>query len=425
MGLLPGDQIVNVEGETIAGIGIKNTEIIKKLKGPKGTSVNIDVKRKSSAELLDFEIARDKIKIESVVAAYMANKNTGYLKVTRFAGNTSSDFIAAIEKLKQQGAKNLVVDLRGNPGGYLGAATAMVDQFLADGELITYTQGRSRKRDDYKASGDGIFKQGKLVVLINEGSASASEIFSGAIQDLDRGLIVGTRSHGKGLVQEPIELKDGSQLRLTVARYYTPSGRCIQRPYDMSIKNGERDSLAKVFTTKGGREVMDGGGIIPDIDIDADSVYSNAFYQGVLRKALLYELALNYYNANLQLLETEYSNYIEFASDFKVPNAVIDSCGAILKRQRIEFTNTDKIKAEAAINGQFKAMIGRYIWGDDAFYMIINNTDASMQKALDALVNNASSFYNTEIGNLTNANWDDLVGNNLKAPLFLINGLKD
>jgi carboxyl-terminal processing protease len=398
VGLLPGDQIINVEGESIAGIGINNNEIIRKLKGPKDTKVKVDIKRKTESKLLAFEITRDQIKIESVVAAYMANDKTGYIKVTRFAGNTSNDFKKSIEDLRLKGAESLIVDLRGNPGGYLGAATAMVDQFLKAGDLITFTQGRSRKREDYEASGDGIFKNGNLIVLINENSASASEIFSGAIQDQDRGLIVGQRSHGKGLVQEPIELRDGSQIRLTVARYYTPSGRCIQRPYDMTIENGASDSTAETFTTKKGRTVLDGGGIVPDIIVEDDSLYKNGFYQGVLRKGLLYDFALNYFNTHLKKLESDYTDFESFDEGFETPAMVIDSSKSILRQAEFGFTEAEVEQVRQEIDGQFKALIARYIWGDNAFYTIMNRNDKIMKKALDAIEKDKFAAYGISSG---------------------------
>lgn len=398
VGLLPGDQIINVEGESIVGIGINNNEIIRKLKGPKDTKVKVDIKRKTEAKLIAFEITRDQIKIESIVATYMANKNTGYIKVSRFAGNTSEDFKKSIEDLRIKGAESLIVDLRGNPGGYLGAATAMVDQFLKSGELITFTQGRSRNREDYKASGDGIFKQGNLVVLINENSASASEIFSGAIQDQDRGLIVGQRSHGKGLVQEPIELRDGSQIRLTIARYYTPSGRCIQRPYDMSIENGTNDGTAETFTTKQGRTVLDGGGIMPDILVEEDSLYKNGFYQGVLRKGLIYDVALGYFNTHRKQLELGYSDFSSFDKGFEVPPMVIDSSESVLIKADFSFTDAEVEEVRQEIEGQFKALIARYIWGDNAFYTIMNRNDEIMKKALEAIEGDKFNTYGVSSG---------------------------
>lgn len=393
LGILPGDQIVTVEGESIAGVNIKNTEIIRKLKGPKGTSVSVGIKRKYESELLPFDIVRDEIKIESVIAVYMANENTGYIKVTRFAGNTGDDFSKAIDDLKDKGAENLIVDLRGNPGGYLGTAIQMVDEFVEKGELITYTQGRARKRDEHLATGNGSYKQGKLCVLIDEGSASASEIFSGAIQDLDRGLVVGQRSHGKGLVQEPIELKDGSQIRLTVARYYTPSGRCIQRPYDMNIENGAGDAKAEKFTTKNGREVLDGGGIVPDIEVKGDSTLTTSYYATVIRKGLLYELALNYQRSNREQMLKEYSNYNIFNERFRMPQSITDSLTVQTKDVIGNFSNDQLLKSRVLIEAQFKAMLARYTWGDEAYEFIINQQDDTYQKGLEALKENSFAQY--------------------------------
>ena len=338
LGLLPGDKFVLVDGEKIAGIGIKSTDVVRKLKGPKGTRVNVSIKRRNAPELLEFEIVRDEIKIESVVAVFMANENTGYIKVTRFASNTANDFERAIEDLKKKGAENMVVDLRGNPGGYLGAATKMVGEFLERGEMITYTQGRERPREEHKSSGSGQFQEGKLCVLIDEGSASASEIFSGAIQDLDRGLIIGQRSHGKGLVQEPIELRDGSQLRLTVARYYTPSGRCIQRPYDFSLDINKADSSrTKDFETRSGRSVSDGGGIAPDVEIGPDTSFASPYYLKLVRKGLVYEVAADYADKNRERIKTEYSNFESFQSIFEPEQAVLDSLVAKAAKGGVEF----------------------------------------------------------------------------------------
>ncbi|MBI1184934.1 PDZ domain-containing protein [bacterium] len=393
LGILPGDQIVQVEGETIAGINIKNAEVIHKLKGQRGTKVNVGIKRKGSKKLIDFTITRAEIKIESVVAVYMANNNVGYIKVTRFAGNTALDFTQAISDLQNEGAKKLIIDLRGNPGGYLGAATKMVDEFLQKGEMITYTEGRSRSRDEHHASGNGIFKQGDLCILIDEGSASASEIFSGAIQDLDRGLIVGRRSHGKGLVQEPIELSDGSQIRLTVARYYTPSGRCIQRPYDFKVKNGANDSSANTFTTKNGRTVLDGGGIIPDVVVPVDTSFHNNYYKNITRRGLLYELALNYFNNNHDKLKDAYADYMVFDENFILPETIIDSLSASLNKLQVKFAEHEVEKSKERISLVFKAILARYLYGETAYYKVINRTDEIYLKAMNVMEKGSLSDY--------------------------------
>jgi carboxyl-terminal processing protease len=230
LGIQAGDRIIKVDTQVVAGVGIKNEQVFKLLRGPKDSKVNVVIYRPDANKKIPYTIKRNTIPIHSVDVSMMLNNETGYIKVSRFAANTHEEFVKALNQLKLQGLQNLVVDLRGNPGGYLTAATEISDELLNDNKMIVYTSGRKQPRNEYKASRDGLFEKGKLVVLIDEGSASASEIVSGAIQDWDRGIIIGRRSFGKGLVQEPFELRDGSAIRLTIARYYTPSGRCIQKP---------------------------------------------------------------------------------------------------------------------------------------------------------------------------------------------------
>lgn len=394
LGLLPGDKFVLVDGEKIAGIGIKNTDVVRKLKGPKGTKVNVAIKRRSAPELLEFEIERDEIKIASVVANFMANPTTGYIKVTRFASNTANDFELAIKALKEKGARNMVIDLRGNPGGYLGAATRMVGEFLEKGEMITYTEGRERPRDEHKSSGNGQFQEGNLCVLIDEGSASASEIFSGAIQDLDRGLIIGTRSHGKGLVQEPIELKDGSQLRLTVARYYTPSGRCIQRPYDFSLDITKEDTVrTHDFATKSGRKVSDGGGIAPDIEVLPDTSFASDYYLKLARKGLVYEVAANYADNNRTKLKEKYSNFDAYLEGFEPGQSMLDSLIRRGERVGVAYDEEGLKKARSFIELQCKALIARHNWGDQGYYEVMAESDAVLKKALSVIENDQFAVY--------------------------------
>lgn len=394
LGLLPGDKFVLVDGEKVAGIGIKSSDVIRKLKGPKGTKVNVSIKRRSAPKLLEFEIERDEIKIESVIANFMANDNTGYIKVTRFASSTASDFERAIKQLKEEGAQNMVVDLRGNPGGYLGAATKMVGEFLEEDEMITYTQGRERSREEHRSSGNGQFQKGSLCVLINEGSASASEIFSGAIQDLDRGLIIGQRSHGKGLVQEPIELRDGSQLRLTVARYYTPSGRCIQRPYDFSLDINKDDSTrTQNFQTQGGRTVSDGGGIEPDIEVIPDTSFASIYYLKLVRKGLVYEFATDYTDINRQGLKTTYSTFSDFEKGFSPDQTMMDSLISRATKQGVEYDEKGFDTSRDFIGLQLKALIARQTWGDQGYYQIMNSSDALVAKALEVIENDQFSVY--------------------------------
>ena len=392
LGLLPGDKIVKVEKKIIAGVGFTNADVIRNLKGPKGSEVSIEIKRSSQADLLSFKITREEIKIKSVPAVYMVNENTGYIKVNRFAATTAEDFHNGILELKENGAEQLIVDLRENPGGYLGAASQMINEFLPNGQLITYTQGRARQRDEFKAKGDGIFIKGKLCVLINENSASASEIFSGAIQDLDRGIIIGRRSHGKGLVQEPIQLDDGSQIRLTVARYYTPSGRCIQRPYDMTKENGASDDLVKKFKTSNGRTVLEGGGIIPDRQVDIDSIYYDKVFQNLLRKGVVHELAMDYHLNNRVELKEKYPNYKAFYNSFGWPKSIRDTVMNVVEELKSKAKDASTKLETKYVEDQFKLSIARYLYGDEAFYYILNSQEEAVSEAVSIL--NTSEYTN-------------------------------
>lgn len=302
VGLKEGDRIVKVDGEIIAGIGITNADVIKKLRGERGTKVNVVIYRPAQGKELEFTITRGPIPVHSVDNVVMLSDAIGYIKVSRFIDKTHKEFKAGIAQLKSEGAKKLIVDLRGNGGGYLNQAVDMIDELLADG-LITYTQGAHRKRKDYKAKAGGIFEKGELVVLIDESSASASEVFAGAIQDRDRGLIVGRKSFGKGLVQEVINLTDGSAIRLTIARYYTPSGRCIQKPYEHGMfeyyfgtHKENIDSLVDAgalekFYTASGRLVYESGGITPDIVVEEDSSGITDKTYDLWQKGIIYDVS--------------------------------------------------------------------------------------------------------------------------------------
>ena len=308
IGLMANDKIITVDGEVVAGINIQNSDVIKKLKGPKGTIVTVGVKRGKSKELLDFIITRDEIPIHSVDASYMVASKTGYIKVNRFSANTEEEMTMALVQLKKDGMEDLVLDLQGNGGGYLNTAIWMADEFLSDDKLIVYTEGRAFPRDNRYAKNKGIFEKGRLVVLIDESSASASEIVSGAVQDWDRGMIVGRRSFGKGLVQRPIALPDGSEIRLTMQKYYTPSGRCIQA-IDYSHRNADGsvgkvpDSLKSTFYTKNGRPVFDGGGVNPDIHLEP-KVLSELAKQ-LISEGVIFDYATSYYFSHENDMPTE------------------------------------------------------------------------------------------------------------------------
>lgn len=398
LGILPGDRIVIVNDSVIAGVGVKNQTVLNLLRGEKGTKVRVGIKRRSFKDLLDFEITRGDIPIYSVDVSYMVNKNTGFVKVSRFAENTYGEFVKALSKLDSVGAQNIIVDLRGNPGGYLMAVVKMVNEFLPAGKLIVYTQGHSSPRKTYTSTQSGICLDKKIMVLIDEYSASASEIFSGAIQDNDRGLIVGRRSFGKGLVQEQIPFRDGSALRLTVARYYTPSGRCIQKPYTEGTTDYYHDIMNRVqhgelevkdsihfadslrYQTVAGRTVYGGGGIMPDYFVPADTSGYSDYYSKITQKALIYHFAFQYSDENRDKL-----NKLKTAQDFVTYLDKENIMDKFLKYASSHGVKTDaaglKISREI-IDNQVRAYIARNIIGEEGFYPIIQNIDETLKKAI-------------------------------------------
>ena len=400
LGIEAGDRIVSVNGELVAGIGLQNRDVITKLRGEKGSTVDVQIRRIGADDLLDFTIERDEIPLVSIDVAYMINDSVGYIKLSRFAETSYSEFAAARDQLLEKGMTRLVFDLRGNPGGYLHIADRIADDFLKDGELIVYTEGRSRERKYYYATEKGSLENMPLVVLIDEGSASASEIIAGALQDNDRAEIVGRRSFGKGLVQEQWELSDGSALRLTVARYYTPTGRCIQRPYgddrneyymdsyeqselDFSESTSEPSRLdTLVYTTPAGDTVYGGGGILPDLLIAADSLGRTRWFYEVLSYGDLRKFSFDYADQHRIELKDNYARAGDFARDFVLPEEVYED---YLKMAVEGGANTDWGKtqrAELLVRTRIKAMIGRQIWGSEAFYPIIHQNDLAIQGAI-------------------------------------------
>jgi carboxyl-terminal processing protease len=401
LGIRAGDRIVKVNDSIMAGVKVTNDKVLKKLRGEKGTKVNVSIARKGFPELLSFEIKRGEIPLTSIDVSYMITPNTGYIKVGRFAEKTYEEFMDGVDKLDKSGANQLIVDLRGNPGGYLGAVIKMVDEFLDNGELVVYTEGRTQPRRTYNAEKKGTFLGKKVVVLVDEYSASASEIFAGAIQDNDRGTIIGRRTFGKGLVQEQIPFYDGSAIRLTVARYYTPAGRCIQKSYGKGLDDyygdlnrryahGEfeqKDSIHYTDTvkyyTRNKRVVYGGGGIMPDIFIGADTSGFSGYYGKITQKGLVYQYAFDYsdkYRDELGKLKTgkEFENYlgqrkilasfVEFAAKKGIPanSAALAVSGKIIEAQLI-------------------AYISRNIIGEVGFYSAISKIDATLIAALKAL----------------------------------------
>ena len=404
LGIMAGDRIVTVDGEVVAGTGVTNKDVQRLLKGPKGTLVTVGIKRGNDPELLTFEIIRDKIPIFSVDASFMVAPGIGYVKVNRFSKSTMSELYKAFAKLQQEGMEDLILDLQGNGGGMLRTAIQMADEFLSEQKLIVYTEGRSFPRDDTYARIPGRFEKGRLVVLIDQGSASASEIVSGAVQDWDRGLIVGRRSFGKGLVQRPVNLPDGSAVRLTVQKYYTPSGRCIQKPYDegvdayrmekfdrydtgelMSLDSLDLPDSLKYETRLRGRTVYGGGGIVPDVFVPLDTTDNSAYFSSILRKGLDNRYALTYVDSRRAELESAYPTEDVFLEKFEVTGQMLEDFQAFATDEGVEFDEEDWSKSGDAIALRLKAMMGRNLLEQSTFYRVISGLNESLERAIEIL----------------------------------------
>ncbi len=404
VGVMAGDRIVKVNKELIAGNGISNKKVMNLLKGEKGTEVNIKVLR-NTKDTIGFKIIRDKIPIYSLDVSYMLNENTGYIKLSRFSKNTYEEFLEAGIKLKKQGMQKMILDLRGNGGGFMDAATNIIDEFLAENTLIVYTEGRSRPKQSYYATDKSTFVDTKLAILIDEGSASASEIIAGAIQDNDRGVIIGRRSFGKGLVQEQSSWNDGSATRLTIARYYTPSGRCIQKPYEDGIahyqedyqerlENGELYSDSNItvndslkYSTKNGREVYGGGGIMPDEFIPVDTAGGSFYLSELVYKGVFYQFAFEYADKHREELTAlgDYKKFVSFYNQNK--NKVVAEFVEYAKEQGIDKNKKSFKRSKQRIEDRLRAQIARNIWDDAAFYPLWNENDKTIKEALKILEN--------------------------------------
>jgi carboxyl-terminal processing protease len=401
IGIKAGDRIIKVNGKNVAGMKITNKLVFEKLRGKSGTSVNVTVLRTGVKKPLEFEIIRGKIPIHSVDAAYMVKPGIGFIKISRFAGTTYDEYLKAFNDLSAQGMKKLVLDLRGNGGGYLKAAVDLADEFLSEGLQIVYTEGKAHPKKIYKATSRGGFEQSDLAVLIDEGSASASEIVAGALQDNDRATIVGRRSFGKGLVQDQIDLPDGSAVRLTIARYFTPTGRSIQKPYDRNIESyyneeyeryehGElyhadsiRIDTSKVYRTPAGKMVYGGGGIVPDVFVPLDTTKFNPTVNRLYFSGALNSFAFEYTDRHRHKLYGKYPAARDFIAKYQVDEGVLKALKTYLhenNRNGVSFTGH-----ESGFSYILKALIGRNLFDKDAYYPILNANDAAILKAIELL----------------------------------------
>ncbi|WP_390885367.1 S41 family peptidase [Hoylesella saccharolytica] len=406
VGILAGDRIVMVNDTAIAGVKMSREDIVRRLRGPKGTKVKLGIFRRGIPEVLTFIVTRDKIPVKTLDAAYIIKPKTGYIRIGSFGATTYKEFMDAVTRLKTAGMQHLILDLQDNGGGYLQAAVEIANEFLQRNDLIVYTQGRASKRQEFKARGNGKLLSGQVIVLINEFSASAAEIVTGAIQDQDRGMVVGRRSFGKGLVQRPVEFQDGSMMRLTIAHYYTPSGRCIQKPYtkgdtdayekelDNRFKHGElysvdsihfADSL-KFHTLRRHRVVYGGGGIMPDVFVPLDTTQFSRFHRQLAAKSIIINANLRYVDNNRKVLKKTYATFADFNKRYEVPQSVIDEILKEAEKQKIKPKDEAELKQTLPyLKRQLKALVARDIWDLSEYFQIMNEENHIVQKAVGLL----------------------------------------
>lgn len=406
VGILPGDRIVSVNDTTIAGVKMAQSEIMKRLRGKKGSKVNLAVVRRGVSGLLHFTVVRDKIPVKTLQAAYMITPTVGYVRFSSFGRKTYSELTDAINQLRRKGMTDLLLDLRDNGGGFLDVAVAIANEFLHKGDMIVYTEGRTVRRHDYTANGLGAYKKERVVVLVNELSASASEIVAGAIQDNDRGYIVGRRTFGKGLVQRPVVLPDESMIRLTVAHYYTPSGRCIQKPYtkgdlkdyqmdfENRLKHGEltnQDSIhfadsLRYYTLKLHRPVYGGGGIMPDYFVPLDTTQYTPFHRQLAAKNVILPAHFRYLDANRKQLKTKYKEFDSFLQSYTVPDQLVadivkeGEAKGVKPKDKAEYDRTVPY-----LKMQLKALTARDLWDMQEYFHVINSDDETVKKALSVI----------------------------------------
>ena len=402
VGVMAGDRIVYVGDSLVAGNKVTNKTAMSLLKGERGTKVNVKIKRRGVDDLLHFTITRDVIPTYSVDVAYMIDDEIGFIKMTKFSATTHKEFVKAVKKLKNEGMTKLILDLRGNTGGYLGEAVGVVDEMLADNNLIVYTQGVHRDRSYIFSRHRGLWENNDVAVLIDEGSASASEIVAGALQDNDRGIIIGRRSFGKGLVQEQFDLGNNGAIRLTVARYYTPTGRCIQKPFTgdkteylleeyTRYESGEMFNIDSIhfadslkYVTPGGKIVYGGGGIMPDIYVALENDSTRYFFNKMANAGVLFQYAFDYTDTHRNDI-LKYGDAKTFNERFVFTDAMFNELMRRTEDKKIKGTDADKIRARELSEPLFKAYVARDVFGDEAFYMIYEPTDDILQKAVSVL----------------------------------------
>ena len=405
LGILAGDKIVIIDGESVAGTGLKNSQVRKKLMGELGSKVEVQIKRRRNTEFIPFTITRDKIPVHSVDCHYMIDKQTGYIKLTSFSRTTPMEVHKSIQNLVDSGMKNLILDLQNNGGGLLDAARIVSDEFLSGNKMIVYSEGRKQPKRVLRASQKGGWEKGRLIILANENTASASEIVSGAIQDWDRGLIVGRRTFGKGLVQRPISLSDGSQIRLTIARYFTPSGRFIQKPYDdledyrndykNRFLNGEfntKDSIKFADSLKHETRIMkrtvySGGGIMPDIFVPLDTNYLSDYYRSLIRGGYFNTFSLSYVEQNREKLKRTYPDFQSFKKKHSCDQKFMNEFFDYVKKEnsKLEFNKEEYEASESSIKIRLNALLAQNIWGRSEFYQIYNAENDALQKAIEVI----------------------------------------
>ena len=406
VGILAGDRIVSVNDTAIAGVKMSKEDIMKRLRGAKGSKVRLGIVRRGIAGILKFTVVRDKIPVKTLDAAYMIRPHVGYIRIGSFGVTTYNEFMKAVETLKASGMKDLILDLQENGGGYLMAAVQIANEFLHNSDLIVYTQGRKVPRQDYCADGSGRLLDGKVFVLINEYTASAAEIVTGAIQDQDRGTVVGRRSFGKGLVQRPIDLPDGSMIRLTIAHYFTPSGRCIQKPYkkgdaidyamdiEKRFEHGElysadsihfADSL-KYYTLRKHRVVYGGGGIMPDVFVPLDTTQYTKFLRQMAARSYIINANLKYIDVNRKQLKKQFATFNDFNAHFEVPQSLIDDVVQAAEKDKIKPKDQQELQATLPqLRRQLKALIARDLWDMSEYFQVINETNPIVVKAVGLL----------------------------------------